>query len=96
MCRVCEKSCLTRFVTETSVKLPCPKCLNMKEGDGGGGDAGKKNTLTLHFQERNCLEKKKQPSVWTHDVLVLCLCLALSSKPVMIYSLQVEQRVCHS
>lgn len=50
----------------------------------------RKNTLTLHFQECNCLEKA--PSVWTRDVLVLlCLCLAQSSKPVMIYSLQVEQ-----
>lgn len=94
MCRVCEKSCLTRFVTETSVKLPCPKSLNMKEGDGGGGTLAK-ISLTLHLQECNCLEKN--PNVWTHDVLVLlCLCLALSSKAVMIYSLQVEQRVCHS
>lgn len=73
MCRVCEKSCLTRFVTETSVKLLCPKCLNMKEGNGGGGNHAK-STLTL--QEANCLgeKKKKQQqkiSVWTHGVLVM-------------------------
>lgn len=66
----------------------------MKEGDGGGGTHAK-NTLTLQFQECNCLEKN--PSVCTYDGLVLlCLCLALSSEPVMIYSLQVEQRVCNS
>lgn len=49
-----------------------------------------KNTLTLTSER--LIVQKKIPGFVINDVLVLiCLCLALSSEPVMIYGLQVEQ-----
>lgn len=72
MCRACEKSCLTRFVTETSVKLPCPECLNMEEGAGAGGPV--QRTPSLPASHRLSVPGgKKNPNhgVWTANVLVM-------------------------